>query len=43
MTILKDVEINLKQLKRAKNEFDIEHWFDSLFDQIKYDNLSLVF
>ncbi|MBD3211257.1 MAG: N-6 DNA methylase, partial [Candidatus Lokiarchaeota archaeon] len=34
MTILKDINIDLNQLKRATKEFDIEHWFDSIFDQL---------
>ncbi|MBD3213371.1 MAG: N-6 DNA methylase, partial [Candidatus Lokiarchaeota archaeon] len=34
MTVLKDIIIDLGQLKRASKEFDIEHWFDSIFDQL---------
>ena len=34
MASLKDIKIDLSPIKRASNEFQIEHWFDSLFDEI---------
>ena len=34
MVLLKDIKIDLIPIKRASNEFQIEHWFDSLFDEI---------
>jgi len=34
MLVIKDLEIDLGPIKRAKNEFEIEHWFDSLFDDL---------
>ena len=35
MVSIKDIEIDISPIKRATSEFQIEHWFDSLFDQIK--------
>ncbi len=40
MTSLKDIEIDLTQIKRATKEFDIEHWFDSIFDQLGLEYLA---
>ena len=34
MVSLKDIEIDINQIKRATNEYQIEHWFDSLFDKL---------
>ena len=34
MVSIKDIEIDISPIKRASSEFQIEHWFDSLFDQI---------
>ena len=34
MVLLKDIDFDITQIKRAKNEYQIEHWFDSLFDQL---------
>ncbi len=34
MLLIKDLQIDLSPVKRAKNEFEIEHWFDSLFDNL---------
>ena len=34
MYLIKDLEIDITPIKRASNEFEIEHWFDSLFDKI---------
>jgi len=37
MIILKDIEMDLTQLNKATKEFDIEHWFDSLFDRLELE------
>ncbi len=34
MFTIRELEIDLNPVKRASNEFEIEHWFDSLFDKI---------
>ncbi|TFG09706.1 MAG: hypothetical protein EU535_08825, partial [Promethearchaeota archaeon] len=34
MVSLKDIDLDLSPVKRATNEYQIEHWFDSLFDKI---------
>jgi hypothetical protein len=34
MVSLKDIEIDITQIKRATLEQQIEHWFNSLFDKI---------
>lgn len=34
MFLIKDLQIDLNPVKKASNEFEIEHWFDSLFDKI---------
>ena len=31
---IKDIQIDVSPLKRASSEFQIEHWFDSLFDRL---------
>ena len=35
MAVLKDIDIDINQIKRATNEYQIEHWFDSLFDKLE--------
>ncbi len=35
MVLLKDIQIDINQVKRAKNEYQIEHWFSSLFDKLE--------
>ena len=35
MVLLKDIQIDISQVKRAKNEYQIEHWFSSLFDKLE--------
>ena len=32
---IKDIPIDINPIKRASNEFQIEHWFDSLFDKLE--------
>jgi len=32
---IKDIQLDINQIKRASNEYQIEHWFDNLFDQLK--------
>lgn len=34
MFLIKDKEIDINPVKRASNEYGVEHWFDSLFDEI---------
>lgn len=34
MFLIKDLELDLNPVKRASNEYEIEHWFDSLFDKL---------
>lgn len=34
MVSLKDIDLDLNQVRRAANEYQIEHWFDSVFDKI---------
>ena len=34
MFLIKDLEIDINPVKKASNEFEIEHWFDSIFDKI---------
>lgn len=34
MGVLKDITIELTPIKQATKEFDIEHYFDSLFDKL---------
>ena len=31
---IKDIQIDVSPIKRASSEFQIEHWFDSLFDSL---------
>ena len=31
---IKDIQIDVSPIKRASSEFQIEHWFDSLFDRL---------
>lgn len=35
MATLKDIEIDINLIKRAQNEYQIEHLFDSLFDKLE--------
>jgi len=35
MVLLKDIDFDISQIRRAKNEYQIEHWFDSLFDKLE--------
>ncbi len=35
MTLLKDIQFDTSQIKRASNEYQIEHWFSTLFDQLE--------
>jgi len=35
MVLLKDIEIDINQIKRSTNEHQIEHWFNSLFDNLE--------
>ena len=35
MVLLKDIEIDINQIKRSTNEHKIEHWFNSLFDNLE--------
>ncbi len=35
MALLKDIELDTSQIKRASNEYQIEHWFSSLFDKLE--------
>ncbi|HEC36758.1 hypothetical protein LCGC14_0606590 [marine sediment metagenome] len=35
MALLKDIEFDTSQIKRASNEYQIEHWFSSLFDKLE--------
>jgi hypothetical protein len=34
MVPLRDIEIDIRPLKQATKEYDVEHWFDSLFDDL---------
>lgn len=35
MVSLKDIQFDLRTLRNASNEFQVEHWFDSKFDDLK--------
>ncbi len=35
MVLPKDIQIDINQVMRAKNEYQIEHWFSSLFDKLE--------
>lgn len=35
MVLSKDIELDTNLIKRASNEHQIEHWFESLFDKLK--------
>ena len=35
MVLLKDIEIDINPIKRATSEHQIEHWFNSLFDNLE--------
>lgn len=35
MVLLKDIDFDITQIKRATNEYQIEHWFSSLFDKLE--------
>jgi len=32
---IKDIQLDINPIKRASNEYQIEHWFDSLFDKLE--------